>query len=260
MKLHYRLQPARQPGDALPVVLLHGLFGSLDNLGVLARPLQEQHATLQIDLRNHGLSPHDNDAGYAAMAGDVLALLDELQIERCIVIGHSMGGKVAMTLTALIPGRIAGLVVIDMAPVTYPTRHHDGVFAALRRVSAAGITQRTEAAALMREDIADQGTIQFLLKSLRPEGWQFNVEALWNNYPALIAWQESAPWPGPVLFIRGEKSPYLDDRYRQDIQRQFPQARGHAIAGAGHWVHAEKPEATVRAVARFLASLPNRPD
>lgn len=252
MKLHYRLQTARQPGEALPVVLLHGLFGSLDNLGVLARPLGEHHPTLQIDLRNHGLSPHDDDAGYAAMSRDVLSLLDTLRIGQCILAGHSMGGKVAMTMTAQAPDRIARLVVIDMAPVAYPTRHHDHVFAALRRVACAGVTQRAEAATLMRHDIDDDATIQFLLKSFHQGGWRFNVEALWKNYPAIIGWAEAAPWSGPVLFIRGGNSPYLDDGYRQAIQRQFPQARAHVVAGAGHWVHAEKPEAVMRALDRFL--------
>src|SRR5471030_1592811 len=127
MKLHFRLQPARQPDGGLPVVLLHGLFGSLDNLWVLARPFAQRHQTLQIDLRNHGLSPHSAEAGYNAMAGDVMALLDELSWHKCIIVGHSMGGKVAMTLTEKIPDRIAALVVIDIAPVAYATRHHDQV-------------------------------------------------------------------------------------------------------------------------------------
>ncbi|WP_213992797.1 alpha/beta fold hydrolase [Sodalis sp. dw_96] len=253
MKLHYRLQPARQPGNTLPVVLLHGLFGSLDNLGVLARPLGERHTTLQIDLRNHGLSPHDDDAGYEAMSGDVVALLDELQLGKCILIGHSMGGKVAMALTALMPDRIAALVVIDIAPVAYPTRHHDAVFAGLRRVAAAGVTQRADAAQLMEQDIDDKDTVQFLLKSFSRGEWRFNLKALWENYPALIGWHEIPPWNGPVLFIRGGLSPYVNDGYGEAIRRQFPRARAHVVAGAGHWVHAQKPEAVLRAVVRFLA-------
>ncbi|WP_413723705.1 alpha/beta fold hydrolase [Sodalis sp. RH16] len=253
MKLHYRLQPARQPGNALPVVLLHGLFGSLDNLGVLARALGENHATLQIDLRNHGLSPHDDEAGYGAMSGDVAALLDELQLGKCIIIGHSMGGKVAMALSALMPDRIAALVVIDIAPVAYPTRHHDPVFAALRRVEKAGAAQRSEAALLMEQDIDDKDTIQFLLKSFSQGAWRFNIDALWENYPALIGWKEIPPWDGPVLFIRGGLSPYVKEEYSEAIRRQFPRARAHVVAGAGHWVHAQKPEATLRAVVRFLA-------
>lgn len=252
MKLHYRWQPPKTAGSTLPVVLLHGLFGSLDNLGVLARPLGEHYPTLQIDLRNHGLSPHDNDAGYAAMSADVAELLDALDIASCNLIGHSMGGKVAMSLTAQAPERVARLTVIDMAPVAYPTRHHDNVFAALRRVAGAGVTQRTQAAELMRQYIDDAGTIQFLLKSFDQGAWRFNVDALWQNYPSLIGWQEIAPWSGPTLFIRGENSPYLDDLYRPAILRQFPRARAHVVANAGHWVHAEKPEAVMRALNRFL--------
>ncbi|TKI05450.1 alpha/beta fold hydrolase [Martelella alba] len=252
MKLHYRLQPARRPGEDLPVILLHGLFGSLDNLGVLARALNERHATVQVDLRNHGLSPHNDDAGYDAMSADIVELLDELGLEKCIVIGHSMGGKVAMALTTLIPHRLAALVVVDMAPVAYPTRHHDAIFHALRRVRAAGVVRRSDAARLMRGDIADEGTLAFLLKSFVDGRWRFNLDVLWENYPTLIHWREVPPWPGPILFIRGGQSPYLDESYGDAIRRQFPHARAYVVAGAGHWVHAEKPDAVIRAVKRFL--------
>lgn len=253
MRLHYQLQPAAQPTSSLPVVLLHGLFGSLDNLGVLARALHPGHQTLQIDLRNHGLSPHHPVINYPAMAQDVLDLLDELKIDRCIIIGHSMGGKVAMALTALAPARIQQVVVIDMAPVDYQLRRHDDVIRALDRVSAAGVTQRSAAARLMEQDIADESTIQFLLKSFSQGQWRFNVAAIKANYEHIIGWQESAPWSGRILFIRGGESSYLDERYRDAIARQFPQARAHVVAGAGHWVHAEKPQAVIRAIERFLA-------
>lgn len=255
MKLHFRLQPARQPDEGLPVVFLHGLFGSLDNLGVLARPLEEHHPTLQVDLRNHGQSPHDAEAGYEAMAGDVMALLDELSWQKCILIGHSMGGKVAMALTEKIPDRIAALVVIDIAPVAYATRHHDQVFQALARVETAAVTQRSAAAQIMRGDIDDPAIIQFLLKSFSSKGWRFNLDALRASYPALIGWREVPAWQGPVLFIRGDRSPYLDDSYGDAIRRQFPHARAHVVAGAGHWVHAQKPDTVNRAIARFLADI-----
>lgn len=253
MKLNYRLQAARQSEQGLPVVLIHGLFGSLDNLGVLARPLGENHRTLQIDLRNHGLSPHEPTMRYDEMAQDVLALLDTLLIERCIVIGDSMGGKVAMTLCAQAPERIARAVVIDMAPVAYEVRRHDVIFTALARVSDAGVTQRSEAARLMAQDIDDAGTVQFLLKSFYQGHWRFDLESIERNYADIIGWRRQAPWPGPMLFIRGGNSPYLDDRYRDQIRQQFPHAHAYVVAGAGHWVHAEKPEAVLRAVVRFLA-------
>ncbi|PYB32319.1 alpha/beta fold hydrolase, partial [Serratia marcescens] len=155
MKLHYQLLAAES--DALPVLLIHGLFGNLDNLGVLARDLHKQHTVIKVDLRNHGLSPRADDMNYPAMAQDLLALLDELQLEKAIVIGHSMGGKAAMALTAIAPERVARLIVIDVAPVDYQTRRHDEIFAALKAVSAAGITQRQAAAQLMRDYLQEEG-------------------------------------------------------------------------------------------------------
>lgn len=252
MKLNYRRHYAHQPTDKLPVILIHGLFGNLDNLGVLGRDLQSQRDVVQLDLRNHGLSPRSPQMTYPAMAQDVLELLDDLNIEHAVVIGHSMGGKVAMSLSALIPQRLAKLVAIDIAPVDYRTRGHDDVFRALRAVTDAGITARSQAAALMRQYLTEEDVIQFLLKSFQQGEWRFNVPALWDQYENIVGWQELSPWPGPVLFIRGENSPYLDDKYRDAILRQFPMARAYVVSGAGHWVHAQKPEAVLRAIHRFL--------
>lgn len=250
MKLHYQLLAAES--DALPVLLIHGLFGNLDNLGVLARDLHKQHSVIKVDLRNHGLSPRADDMNYPAMAQDLLALLNELQLEKAIVIGHSMGGKAAMALTAIAPERIAKLIVIDVAPVDYQTRRHDEIFAALKAVSAAGITQRQAAAQLMRDYLQEEGVIQFLLKSFHHGEWRFNLPVLIERYEDITGWQEVPAWPHPTLFIRGGLSPYVQDSYRADIARQFPQARAHVVAGTGHWVHAEKPEAVLRAIHRFL--------
>ncbi|AUH01570.1 alpha/beta hydrolase [Prodigiosinella confusarubida] len=252
MKLNYRWQNAHQPQNNLPIVFIHGLFGNLDNLGVLARDLQNQHDILQIDVRNHGLSPRSPEMNYTVMAEDVLALLDDLQLKQVIMIGHSMGGKIAMALSALMPDRIDRIVVIDIAPVDYQLRRHDQVFSAVKAVSAAGITQRAAAAVLMRDYLPEEGVIQFLLKSFQQGEWRFNVPALWDQYENIVGWQELPAWHGPILFIRGGNSPYLDDRYRDALLRQFPAAKAHVVAGAGHWVHAEKTEAVLRAIHRFL--------
>ncbi len=254
MKLHYQLLPAQtaQPAS-LPLLLIHGLFGNLDNLGQLARELNQQHAVIKVDLRNHGRSPHSNAMNYPLMAEDLLQLLDELQIEQTIVIGHSMGGKAAMALTALAPARIARLVVIDIAPVSYSLRQHDHIFAALQSVVEAGITQRSAAAEQLRTTLTEEGVIQFLLKSFHQGNWRFNLPALMAEYHHIIGWQELPPWPHPVLFIRGAHSNYLQDSYREQIVRQFPQARAYEVAAAGHWVHAEKPETVLRAIERFIS-------
>ena len=253
MNLHYRLQPCANPdSQALPIMLIHGLFGTLDNLGVLARDLQQQHAVLQVDLRNHGLSPRSPVMTYAAMAEDLLQTLDDAGIAKAIIIGHSMGAKAAMALTALAPQRVDKLVVIDMAPVDYAIRRHDKIFAALNAVTAAGISDRTGAAQCMRSFIKEESVIQFLLKSFQQGDWRFNVPALWAEYPHIIGWNEVPAWPHPALFIAGGLSSYLQDSYRAAIMRQFPQARAHVIAGSGHWVHAEKPEAVLRTIHRFI--------
>ncbi|MFG1175016.1 esterase [Erwiniaceae bacterium CAU 1747] len=252
MNLNVRLQSEQSATDDLPLVLIHGLFGSLDNLGILARDLKQYRRLVQLDVRNHGLSPRSTEMSYALMAQDVLETLDGLGIDRFGVIGHSMGGKIAMMLTALAPERVDKLVVIDMAPVAYPTRHHDEIFAALQAVTEAGITSRSAAATLMRQTLTEEGVIQFLLKSFHEGEWRFNVPVLYQCYDRLIGWQPQPAWPHPALFIRGDRSPYLADEYRDTLLAQFPQARAWVVAGAGHWVHAEKPDAVLRAIRRFF--------
>ena len=254
MILNSRLQTV-QVGEKLPpALLIHGLFGSLDNLGIVARALKTDRDVLQVDVRNHGLSPRDLSMDYAAMAADMLETLDSHGLDQVDIIGHSMGGKIAMALTALAPQRVRRLVVIDIAPVTYQTRRHDDIFAALNAVTARGITTREDAARVMLPLVGNEMVVQFLLKSFRQGEWLFNVPALLDNYSVISGWQPVAPCPQPALFIRGADSSYLDPCYRQALLAQFPHARAHIIAAAGHWVHAEKPQAVVSAVQRFLNS------
>ena len=142
MKLNSRAQSAQNPHNHSPIVLVHGLFGSLDNLGILARDLIADHDIVQVDMRNHGLSPRSPEMTYPAMAQDLLDTLDAHQIERATFIGHSMGGKAVMALTTLAPERISGLVAIDIAPVDYHVRRHDEIFAAIRAVSESAASRR----------------------------------------------------------------------------------------------------------------------
>jgi len=246
------MQTAQQSHTASPIVLVHGLFGSLDNLGVLARELVTDFDIVQVDMRNHGLSPRSDEMNYPAMAQDLLDTLDELSIDKATLIGHSMGGKAVMAATRIAPERIDKLVAIDIAPVDYKVRRHDEIFAAINAVTEAGATTRQEAAALMRQHIPEDGIIQFLLKSFAAGEWRFNVPALWDQYPHIVGWDTVPAWDHPALFIRGGNSPYVDESHRDALLAQFPQARAHVIAGAGHWVHAEKPQAVVRAIRRYL--------
>ena len=253
MKLNSRAQSAQSPNNNSPIVLVHGLFGSLDNLGVLARDLVTDNDILQVDMRNHGISARDPEMTYAAMAQDLLDTMDANSIEKATLIGHSMGGKAVMALTAIAPERINQLVVIDVAPVDYDVRRHDEIFAAINAVTEAGAATRQQAAAIMRAQLDEEGVVQFLLKSFVEGAWRFNVPVLWDQYDNIVGWQPVPVWQSPTLFIRGGNSPYVTEAYRDALLAQFPQARAHVIAGAGHWVHAEKPEAVLRAIRRYLS-------
>ncbi|EPN6592292.1 esterase [Citrobacter freundii] len=257
MKLNIRAQSAQNLHNNSPIVLVHGLFGSLDNLGILARDLVADHDIIQVDMRNHGLSPRSPEMNYPAMAQDLLDTLDDRQIEKAIFIGHSMGGKAVMALTALAPERVERLVAIDIAPVDYHVRRHDEIFAAINAVTDAQASSRQQAASVMRQHLQEEGVIQFLLKSFVDGEWRFNVPVLWDQYPHIVGWETIPAWEHPALFIPGGNSPYVIEAYREQLLAQFPQARAHVIAGAGHWVHAEKPEAVLRAIRRYLSEQAN---
>lgn len=254
MKLNTRTQSAQNPQNNSPIVLVHGLFGSLDNLGILARNLVADYPVLQVDMRNHGLSPRAPEMTYPAMAQDLLDTLDAHRIEKATFIGHSMGGKAVMALTALAPDRVEKLVAIDIAPVDYHVRRHDKIFSAINAVTVAAAKNRQQATLIMREHIKEEGVIQFLLKSFADGEWRFNVPVLWQQYPHIVGWEPLPAWDRPALFIPGGNSPYVTEEYRAPLLAQFPQARAHVIAGAGHWVHAEKPDAVLRAIHRYLAN------
>ncbi|WP_338803241.1 esterase [Xenorhabdus griffiniae] len=253
-QLNYHLHTVENLQSSTPIVLIHGLFGDLNNLGVLGRELQQHYPVIQIDVRNHGISPRMENMDYRDMAQDVLALLDELTVSKAIIIGHSMGGKIAMSMTAIAPERIEKIVVIDMAPVAYPVRRHDSIFTALNKVVAAGVQTRQAAADIMRQDIQEEGVIPFLLKSFHQGEWKFNLPVLQKEYEKIIGWETIPAWHNPALFIRGGNSDYINEEYREEIISQFPQATAWVVAGCGHWVHAEKPEAVLRAIHRFLGT------
>lgn len=255
MILNSRLQIAQSSQGSLPILLIHGLFGSLENLGVLGRQLNKQHTILQVDVRNHGRSPRSEMMDYPAMANDMLETLDSHQIGEVLVIGHSMGGKIAMALAGMAPERVKQLVVIDIAPVHYETRRHDPFFTALNAVSEQGVTVRHEAAKIMRQFIDQELVIQFLLKSFNKGEWRFNVPSLLNNYDTISGWTPQPEWPNPALFIRGANSSYLDRRYLPEVVAQFPHSRAHVVANADHWVHAQRPIAVLRAIEQFFASV-----
>ena len=256
--LHYLDQ-----GQGRPLVILHGLFGTLDNWQTLARRWATEAGlrVISVDLRNHGRSFHSPEHSYALMVADVLALFDHLRLgPDTTVLGHSMGGKVAMRLALDHPDRLARLIVIDIAPRHSDMRHQDDVLAGLHAVNLASLTSRQEADAALAPHIRNVGTRQFLLKNLyRTEdnsfAWRINLDVLAAQLPAIgEATDGGAPFAKPALFIRGGNSDYIsaEDKLHA-IPALFPNSEVATVLDAGHWVHAEKPEeiyAMVRAFAQ----------
>lgn len=261
--LHYREAVAKE-GAAVnaaqtPVVLLHGLFGSADNLGTVARQLAASRRAVLVDLRNHGLSPHVDSLvegmDLPAMAADIRALLDQLGLPVCDLVGHSLGGKVAMQVAMTYPQRVRRLVVVDIAPVVYPPGH-DQVFAALQAVDLSVISSRRDAEAMMVPYLDEASLRQFLLKSLYRDDdgfhWRFNLQALFDNYAALRDAPIGKPFQGRTLFIKGELSDYLADIHLPAVRALFPHSELNVVAGAGHWLHGEQPALFHQLVESFL--------
>lgn len=253
MNLHYQVD-----GQGEAIILIHGLFGSADNLGLLARSLKDKYKVISIDLRNHGRSPHSDSFTYREMAADVLTVIDQCDIESFSLIGHSMGGKVAMAMTELAAHRFNHLIVLDMAPVHYHVHRHQNVFAGLQEVSKHTVSKRSEAETYLAQHVLEPGVRQFLLKSFAKTdsgyNWRFNVEGLIANYDTIMGWQEVPAFTGKTLFIKGQDSEYILPEHRESIAKQFPSAKAHMVANTGHWLHAEKPDTVNRIILNFLLS------
>jgi pimeloyl-ACP methyl ester carboxylesterase len=244
-------------GSGPPLLILHGLLGSLDNWVSLARRWGDSFQVFALDLRNHGRSPHAEDFNYQVMAGDVLTFLDSQQFPKAHLLGHSMGGKVAMRLALDNPERVEKLVVADMAPKSYPPWHRP-IIDAMGSLRLNTFQTRGDADAALAPAIPDAPTRQFLLKNLARDEqggfrWKVNLDSISRHYDELNAPIPAGhPFAGPALFIHGGRSEYVLESDRPAILRDFPQACFVAIPDAGHWLHADAPEAFLRAVGEFL--------
>lgn len=258
MQLNYHFEHSPTAQTDTPLVLIHGLFGDKDNLNGIRRLLISDYHILTLDVRNHGHSPWNNEMDYPCMADDVRELLDHHQCSSAFVLGHSMGGKIAMTLALQHPDRVAALMVLDMAPVAYTQPRHTRVFAGLTAVSAhPELVSRQAADRVLADHVTDTGVRQFLLKSFaadRPGHWRFNLQTLAEHYQTLMGWQNQTQttYSGATLFLRGGMSDYIQDAYFPDMARQFPAAQGKLLPECGHWLHAEKPERVAGLIQRFL--------
>ena len=255
----------KQAGEGPAVVLLHGLFGASANLGAVARALQATFSVFSVDLPGHGRSAWLANPTLPAMAERLWHWLDDAGLPRAHFVGHSLGGKVAMELALQQPQRVSSLTVADIAPVAYPGRHA-AVFAALEAVASRPCASREEARGRMAAYLDEDSVIEFLLGSLQRDAqghyhWRFDLLGLRAAYPALLAAPAGGrSYPGPVLFIKGGASDYIQPQYWPVVQQLFPAATLKVIEGCGHWLHAEKPVLFSRCVARFLLAVEQASD
>jgi len=257
LNLHYREYGAY--ADHKPsLVFLHGLFGSSSNWHSIARGLEDQYHIIAPDLRNHGRSPHHNRVEYSDMAGDLYHLIDDHGLESVILIGHSMGGKVAMWFALHHPHLVERLVVVDIAPVSYE-HSFDTVLEALHAIELDQLSSRTEADQILARYLDEIGLRQYLLQNLARDGdgwrWRINLTGLEAGIDALVSYPDEKPgdsYGGETLFIHGANSDYVQPAYMNEIESLFPQATSHEIPDAGHWVYAEKPVLFMGALTPFL--------
>ena len=236
-------------GSGPPVVVLHGLFGAGRNWLTVARSLATHYTFYLVDLRNHGASPHTATMTYLDMVDDVRALIARRALDEIVLVGHSMGGKAAMTLALDDPRGVRRLVAIDIAPVTYPD-HFVDIIAALRAIDLHSVKRRSDAERALTAAIPEQSTHLFILQNLLFEQgqprWRLNLETLAREMPHILGplpIAGDARYAGPTWFIRGELSDRIMPAHLPLLATLFPDHRIATVAGGGHWPHAEAPAA-----------------
>jgi esterase len=252
MRLNFQVQ-----GDGFPLIILHGFLGSLDNWRSVSKGLSVSYKVYNVDLRNHGQSPHDEIMSYPIMGDDLREFLDEHQIFEADMLGHSMGGKVAMQFALEHPARVTKLIVVDIAPKDYPPSQRS-LLQALHDIKLQTFRSFGEIDAALAPAVRSPVLRQFLLKNLARDAgafrWKISLDALIRNYDELtknIVVRE--PFNKPTLFIRGGQSKYIQDEDLTIIKQLFPQAEISTIPNAGHWVHSDAPSEFLRIVNGFLA-------
>ena len=234
------------------------MFGLGDNWRTIARLMEAEYQCILVDLRNHGRSPHDAVMNYSVMADDVLELIRDLDLDDAVLLGHSMGGKVAMQFALTYPEMTEKLIVVDITPKQYPS-HHDSVIDAIEAIHPDVLKTRDEAETILRGyPCNDESTVQFIMKNLsrKPEGgfeWKPNMPGIISAYGELMKEVTGMhPYLGPVVFIKGEHSDYVTEQDMPLIHQLFPSASLIAIPGAAHWVHADNPNLFTQTVLSFL--------
>ncbi len=253
MSLHFK----KYSDSGTPLVLIHGLFGSLENLGLLSKHLSKSFCVYALDLPNHGRSEHSDDMSLASMSKQISFWMDQQGLDCAHFLGHSLGGKVCMELALTNPQKVQSLVVIDIAPVKYASRHKD-VFSGLLSITPSTLASRGVADKALEVHIPEASIRSFLLKNLyRNEvgqfSWRMNLSVIHRCYNKLVDKNILAnPFDGNTLFLKGEHSDYIQEHYRDEILGRFPKTSLKVISNTGHWLHAEKPDIVAKIVEKFL--------
>lgn len=247
-------------GEGEPLIILHGFLGSLDNWNTLATEWGKTgFEVYALDMRNHGRSPHTSEHTISLMVEDVRDFISIHKIKKINLLGHSMGGKIAMKFSLDFPDTVEKLIVADISPKEYK-RGHDEVFKAIFNLDLQKVKSRKDAVELMKKDLPDESTLQFILKNLERNddgsySWKFNIDVLYKNYDEMINGIISEKkFTGKTLFLRGGKSNYIHENDSELIHQFFPNAIIKTIENAGHWVHAEKSDEFSEVVLSFLKS------
>ena len=245
-------------GQGPPLIILHGLFGTLDNWQTLAKRFAEHYSVYIIDQRNHGKSPHHSEMTYPLLAEDLRDFMESKWMFKAHIMGHSMGGKAAMQFALQFPDFVDHLIVVDMHPAANEGGHEQ-IFDAMLSLDLKQLKNRKEASQLLEEKIADFGVRQFLLKNLSRDKendayrWKMNLKALHERYPDILAAVSGEEaFEGPALFIKGGRSNYIQDSHWPEVLDPFPNAKLYTVEEAGHWVHADAPKELEKVVVDFL--------
>ncbi len=244
-------------GKGQPLIILHGLFGSLDNWITLAKRFAEHYKVVLIDQRNHGKSFHHNAFNYAVMSEDLEKLIEALKLENPILLGHSMGGKTVMQYCAFHPDKVDKLIVADIGPKAYPV-HHDKIIEGLKYVPLKEVLKREEADEYLKSYISNFGIRNFLLKNIKrcAQGgyeWKMNLDVISDNIAEVgKSLDYYLPIEVPTLFIRGGNSNYILEEDTKDIKEMFIESEFVTVDNAGHWLHAEQPDDFYDKVMKFL--------
>lgn len=246
-------------GQGDPIIILHGLFGTLDNWQTIAKKLADNYTVFIVDQRNHGRSPHAEPFDYPTMAEDLKEFMEQNGVYQSHLIGHSMGGKTVMQFALDYPEMVDQLIVVDIAPVDYPERHNH-IFDALLNLKPEKITSRREIDAILEKQIPEYGERQFLMKNLTKNkediGYRFkmNLPVIHQSYGDILANIEvNDVYNEPTLFIKGGNSQHIQSEHQDNILALFPEAVVKTIDDAGHWVHADKPKELLAMVEEWLS-------